>query len=190
MTPVQEGFPYIHIRFPLDFFLAVCQYIDMICINCFHEKTSTTNSRKHKKHSSVWRRRTCAQCGAVFTTYETPSLDGKDIIDHTQHKQAFNIGKLTISIAKSFQHNKQAADFASFSLAQTVEERLIVEVREPSIDDITAITHTVLKAYDPMAALQYAAQHQLITTKRRPGRPSTAYAQPLRDPSSRPSPSQ
>jgi hypothetical protein len=63
-------------------------------------------------------------------------------------------------------------------------------VREPSIDDIAAITHTVLKAYDPMAALQYAAQHRLITTKRRPGRPSTAYAQPLRDPSSRPSPSQ
>ena len=58
------------------------------------------------------------------------------------------------------------------------------------VDDIAAITHSTLKAYDPMAALQYAAQHELITMKRRPGRPSTAYVQPSPDPSSRQLPSQ
>lgn len=162
----------------------------MICINCFHEKTNVINSRQHKKRSSTWRRRACRNCGAVFTTYETPSLDGRLILNHTEHTQPFNIGKLTISIAKSFQHDTQSANFASFSLAQTVEERLLANVREPSVDDIAAITHSTLKAYDPMAALQYAAQHELITMKRRPGRPSTAYVQPSPDPSSRQSPSQ
>ena len=161
----------------------------MICINCFHEKTTITNSRRHKKRPNTWRRRKCPHCGTLFTTYESPSLDGKFVIDHTQRKQLFNLGKLTISIAKSFQHNPHAAEFDSYTLAQTVQERLILQVREPSIDDIATITHSVLKAYDPMAALQYAAQHELITTKRRPGRPSTAYAQPDSDPLSQPSPS-
>lgn len=158
----------------------------MICINCFHEKTSVTNSRQHKKRPAVWRRRKCDSCGTVFTTYETPSLDGRLIIDHEQQTKPFNLGKLTISIAKSFQHNPLTAEFASYSLAQTVEERLIIEVKQPSIDDIAAVTHSVLKTYDPMAALQYAAQHELITTKPRRGRPSTAYGQPSPDPSSRP----
>ena len=156
----------------------------MICINCFHEKTTVTNSRQHKKHPSVWRRRKCSKCQTVFTTYETPSLDGKLIIDHDKNTRPFNLGKLTISIAKSFQHNPEEADFSSLHLAQTIEERLIIEIREPSVDDITAMTHATLKAYDPIAALQYAAQHELIITKRRPGRPSTDYAQPSVDLSS------
>ena len=153
----------------------------MICINCFHEKTTVTNSRRHKKHPSIWRRRRCPQCGSIFTTYETPSLDGKLVLDHNRNKQPFNIGKLTVSISKSFQHDAEKADFVSFSLTQTVEEKLIIEVKEPSVDDIATITHSVLKSYDPIAALQYAAQHELITAKKRAGRPSTTYAQPFRD---------
>ena len=161
----------------------------MICINCFHEKTTVTNSRRHKKHPAVWRRRKCNNCSTIFTTYETPSLDGKLVIDHNEQTKPFSLGKLTISISKSFQHSPQTAEFASYPLAQSVEERLIIEVKQPSTDDIAAVTHSALKAYDPMAALQYAAQHELITTKPRRGRPSTAYGRLSPDPSSQPSPS-
>lgn len=147
----------------------------MICINCFHAKTQVTNSRPHKQ-PAVWRRRRCSNCKTVFTTYERPSLDGQLILGGDQTPHPFNIGKLLTSIARSFQHNKQAADYDSYFLAQTIETRLLMSKRQLSSDDISALTHDTLKKFDPVAAVQYAAQHDLITLRRRPGRPSIAYA--------------
>lgn len=146
----------------------------MICLNCFHAKTSVTNSRPHKKHPLVWRRRQCTNCKAIFTSYEKPTLDDQTVIDSSGNARKFNIGKLTISISKSFQHNKERADFASSALASTVESKLILRGKEISTDDIMAMTHTTLKNFDPIAALQYAAQHDLITLRKRPGRPATS----------------
>lgn len=151
----------------------------MICLNCFHAKTRVANSRPHKKQPTVWRRRKCPACRATFTAYERPSLEDQLVISPSSQPQPFNIGKLTISIAKSFQHDKQAADYSSFFLAQTVETKLILRQKEISTDDILAITHETLKNFDAVAALQYAAQHDLITLRRRPGRPSISYGPDL-----------
>lgn len=161
--------------YPLAFLIAVCQYIDMICLNCFHEKTKVTNSRPHKKQPIVWRRRQCLSCETIFTSYERPSLDDQYVLDHDNKQSPFSIGKLTISISKSFTHNAHAADYDSFFLAQTVESELITRQKEISTDDIIATTHSVLQKFDPVAALQYAARHDLIMLKRKPGRPSTSY---------------
>lgn len=164
--------------FPLAFFSVVCQYIDMICINCFHEKTAVINSRRQKKHASTWRRRHCPRCNLIFTTYELPALDDRPVLRHDGSQQPFNLGRLTISISRSFQHNQQAGQNDSYHLAQTVEQQLIMQVVQPSTDDITAITHAVLQRFDPVAAVQYAAQHDLLTSQRRRGRPATNYVPP------------
>ena len=147
----------------------------MICINCFHAKTKVTNSRRHKQ-PSVWRRRHCQQCQVTYTTYERPSLDEQPVLGYDQQTRPFNIGKLTISIASSFRHNKTAADNDSYFLAQTIETKLLMQGKEISVDDIATLTHATLQQFDPIAAVQYAAQHDLVTLKRRPGRPSIAYA--------------
>lgn len=157
----------------------------MICLNCFHVKTTVTNSRRHKQ-PAVWRRRHCTKCQTTFTTYERPSLDDQGILARDGQSRPFNIGKLTTSIARSFQHNKKAADFDSYFLAQTIETQLLMKGKNLSSDDIAALTHATLQSYDPIAAVQYAAQHDLVTLKRRPGRPSIAYVTAHRD---EPSPS-
>lgn len=146
----------------------------MKCINCFHVKTSVTNSRPNQS-PLVWRRRSCPHCKSIFTTYEKPSLDDRHILDRDGAKHPFNIGRLIISISKSFHHNPEQAKTDSLYLAETVETKLIMHGKDLSVDDITAITHTTLKQYDPVAAIQYAAQHDLVTLKRRPGRPSISY---------------
>lgn len=156
----------------------------MICINCFHDKTQVANSRRHKNNPAVWRRRTCPKCQVRFTTYERPSLDDQLVLDRRNQPIPFNIGKLTISVARSFQHNKQSADNDSYFLAQTIESKLIIHGKSPSVDDIAAITHETLKQFDPIAAIQYAAQHDLITLNRRPGRPSVAFSADQPDQSS------
>lgn len=97
----------------------------MICINCFHDKTTTKNSRRHTKHPGVWRRRACPECGAVFTTYERATLDEHIVQARDGSTSPFNLGKLIISISRSFQHNEHAATYDSYFLAQTVQERII-----------------------------------------------------------------
>lgn len=145
----------------------------MFCINCFHSSTAVANSRPHKKRPSVWRRRSCNQCGTVFTTHERPSLaDNKPIALNDGSKDVFNLGKLTISISRAFHHDQQEAEYSSLALAQTVEDTLSTQLKTITAEDIEAVTHQVLKQYDELAAMQYAAQHQLISSVKKRGRPS------------------
>lgn len=151
----------------------------MICINCSHENTAVINSRTHKKQPSIWRRRRCENCHTTFTTYERPSFAAAMPISlsPTAHVP-FSPGKLTLSIAQAFSHTPAQAGEYALSLAQTVEETLYGLRRELTIEDVTRTTHAVLRRFDELAALQYGAQHQLISSVRRRGRPSLASHEP------------
>lgn len=172
--------------FPLVFLIAICQYVDMFCINCFHEDTRVTNSRPHKKQHSVWRRRKCQNCGALFTTHERPSLaDNKKITLSDGTNEVFNLGKLIQSIGKAFTHSPHDAEYAALYLAMSVEDTLSTQRETITPEDITATTHEILKRFDQLAAVQYAARHDLIVSARRRGRPSLVW----HGPSTRESPS-
>jgi transcriptional repressor NrdR len=145
----------------------------MFCINCFSPSTAVANSRPNKKQPSVWRRRRCSECGTVFTTYERPSLaDNKALQLPDGSQEGFNLGKLIISITKAFAHLPAEAAYNSLWLAQTVEDRLSTQREVITPEDIEAATHDVLHHFDELAAMQYAAQHHMITSTRRRGRPS------------------
>src|SRR5664279_2130061 len=147
--------------------------MDMFCVNCFKPKTHVTNSRGAKKHAAVWRRRHCSNCGVDFTTYEKPSVaENKSILSSDGTTTIFNLGKLIVSISLAFGHDKNKADYDALWLAQTIEDTLSTQIRSISSEDIAAITHQTLKSFDKMAAMQYAAKHQLITSpmKRRTSR--------------------
>ncbi len=145
----------------------------MICINCFNTKTSIVNSRPHKSASATWRRRACSQCSQRFTTYERPRLDESvKVVRDNDASSPFSLGKLTLSIADSFTHDKQKAEYDCLPLAETVEQMLVREVPQPSVHDIAVYTHTVLRRFDEVAALQYAARHGLVEGVRKRGRPS------------------
>jgi transcriptional regulator NrdR family protein len=151
----------------------------MICVNCFHTKTKVTNSRPHKKNAGTWRRRHCLECGITFTTYEKPALDESTAVHYpsaTNKKglsAPFSLSKLTLSISACFMHDPTTRQLHSLPLAETVEQLLISQVQQPSVDDVAATTHQVLKRFDEVAALQYAVTHGLVeATRKRRGRPS------------------
>lgn len=87
----------------------------------------------------------------------------------------FNIGQLILSIAQAFSHAPNVAKAHAFSLAKTVEDILSTEVKLITPEEIAAVTHAVIKRFDELAGLQYAARHQLVTTIRKRGRPSTSW---------------
>lgn len=147
----------------------------MLCINCFHPTTRVANSRPHKKHPSIWRRRSCPRCRTAFTTYERPSLaENKKVALPSGGSELFNLGKLVVSIASAFTHQPDEAKYHSLWLAQTVEDALSTEYPVVTPDDIAAVTHYTLKQFDELAAVQYAARHGLIASTRKRGRPSVS----------------
>ena len=161
----------------------------MFCINCFYKKTNVTNSRPHKKSPSVWRRRRCSECGAIFTTTERPSLaDNTSVSLPDGSSDTFSLSRLTISIAASFTHSPEKAKYDSLWLAQTAEDILSTEHTIITPDEITATVHQVLKRFDELAAIQYAARHKLLTATRRRGRPSLSPAEPEPPTDASPSP--
>lgn len=137
----------------------------MFCIHCFHTSTKVTNSRPNKKSPTIWRRRTCTDCQTTFTTYERPSLaENKPIYRPDGTADAFNLGKLIISIASSFSHAPSKAKYDAIWLAQTVEDLLSSQQHTITPEDIAAATHQTLLQFDELAALQYAARYGLITS--------------------------
>ena len=152
----------------------------MFCVNCFHKNTSVTNSRPNKKQPQVWRRRVCPRCGTTFTTYERPSLaENKPVLIAPKQSKPFNLGKLILSIANAFTHDPETAQWDALSLAQTVEDILSSQRKSITPGDIEAITHTVLKNFDELAAMQYAMQHGLISSTKKRGRSSLAWREQL-----------
>jgi transcriptional regulator NrdR family protein len=138
--------------------------------------TKVINSRVSKKSPLVWRRRKDVVTGQVFTTYERPSLaDNTSIRLPNGRTDTFNLGRLILSIAQAFTHNRHAAQYDSLWLAQTIEDILSTNIDSPLTPHAIALqTHLTLKHFDELAAMQYAARHHLISAVRRRGRPSTA----------------
>lgn len=145
----------------------------MICINSLHESTKVVNSRANKKAPIVWRRRQGIESGITFTTYERPSLaENKSILLPNGQTITFNLGKLLLSIAAAFSHDQQKAQYDSLWLAQTVEDRLSMRSEDLTPESIARTTYDVLKQFDELAGVQYAAKHHLISNVRKRGRPS------------------
>jgi transcriptional regulator NrdR family protein len=145
----------------------------MICINSLNEATRVTNSRASTKTPVVWRRRQGVKSGITFTTYERPALaENKQLISADGTKNTFNLGKLILSIAAAFSHDTKKAQYDSLWLAQTVEDKLSMSPEALTTNLIASTTYKTLKSFDEIAAVQYGARHQLVTTIRKRGRPS------------------
>lgn len=147
----------------------------MMCVYCLNKKTTTPNSRPHKKSPQVWRRRLCPHCKKIFTTYERPSLEDVRILTVSGDTVQFSLGRLIVSIHRALTNTPEAAT-AAYELARTVETRLITRYDVSSPITVSAIadeTYRTLKQFDELCGLQYAARHGLIASIRRRGRPST-----------------
>ena len=146
----------------------------MICINCFHTKTNVSNSRSLSNGTTTWRRHHCKACHRTFTTYERP-YSVIQVINESGSIEMFYKSKLCLSIAKSLDHDKKTQERSVLDLTDTVEQRLFAEMTSPiPLKKLTELTHEVLRRFDEIAGLHYAASHHLIHSIRRRGRPSIA----------------
>lgn len=144
----------------------------MICIFC-NSQTEVKNSRPKARTPSIWRRRTCLQCGKQFSTLELPDYEKSlNVTSLNTNNQPFSRDKLFLSIYKSLGHRPDALNSAT-ALTSTIIGRLLT--KRHSLQGLTlqnqkdgiisnysiaTISYEVLKRYDPLAAASYKAYHQ------------------------------
>lgn len=130
----------------------------MICIKCGSQKTRITNSRHGKKSASTWRRRQCKECKYIYTTYEEPALDQIKVVSD-KSSAPFSHAKLMISLAGCFEHTPTSRAEKTEALSKTIETKLINSGNETSPQTICEASYGVLKHFDRLASVQYAAKH-------------------------------
>ena len=136
----------------------------MVCIYC-GSATQTINSRAKKKHS-VWRRRKCVNCDAVFTTSERPDWEHTLIFQASPKSlQPFSRDKLLLSLNDSLKHRNDATEAAT-ALTDTILQRMIPKISSATVlrNDLIVIATEVLHRFDKSAAVAYTAFHPIKTT--------------------------
>lgn len=133
----------------------------MVCVYCCGH-TKINNSRLQKKVNKTWRRRQCLNCGAVFSSVETPV--------HYKNWQVKNIGdelkpfledRLFLSIYESLKHRENAVIDAR-ELTNTIISKLGPYMSNGLISS-SAITNTAqvcLNRFDKVASTHYQAFHR------------------------------
>ena len=134
----------------------------MVCLYC-GSKLTVSNSRPQKRSNSVWRRRACPSCKAVFTSVE--SIDPTTNLMFqatTKHIEPFSRDKLYISVYEACRHRKTATTDAR-ALSDTVITQLLGAKYSATIrrHHVVTVTIGVLERFDRAAAIQYAAYHPL-----------------------------
>jgi transcriptional repressor NrdR len=149
----------------------------MFCINCFHSKTNVINSRPHKKHPDIWRRRQCPNCGTTFSTKESVDLN-LSVIKPSSPPVAYSKAILTISILQTITSAGLPPNDA-YWLSESVEER-IIDSRANFKDKsklasslIKQLAYQVLSAYHPAAGLAYGTVQGLVVATNKRGRPKS-----------------
>jgi transcriptional regulator NrdR family protein len=121
--------------------------------------SKVTNSRLQKRSNSVWRRRHCLNCGAIWTTVESMKgsitfkvLKDEDLVD-------FRPEILLISLYECLKHRKTPETDAQY-IFETVVGNL-QSLKEPifSTNLIATTCHKVLKNYDKLSADLYKTLH-------------------------------
>lgn len=132
----------------------------MECIYC-GSKTSVSNCRPLKTIPGVWRRRACNQCGALFTTTETPDLTKSVIVTAGSHKaQAFDRDRLFLSVYAACEHRPSALSDAT-ALTDTVTKKFLKHQQGAiSKSTLCEIVFETLEAFDAFAASYFLAHHK------------------------------
>jgi transcriptional repressor NrdR len=130
----------------------------MNCPYCNHD-SKVTNSRLQKRSNSVWRRRQCLSCHAIWTTSERLQGSGTFKVDVNGNLVDFHPELLLISLYESLKHRKTPAIDAQYIFSTVLEQ--LQKTNKPVFTTqlISQTVHKVLKNFDKLGAELYKTLH-------------------------------
>ena len=143
----------------------------MKCPNCGHSALYTVNSRPTAKSLKVWRRKKCAKCKEIFTTYESVDLAYLYVVKKSGKTVRFNRSKIYAGIYKAAVQGKNV-DHGDMSvlaekLTQEVEKELmLLKSKKITTDQILDTVLKVLKKRNLDILFRYLSYYKGITRRR------------------------
>jgi transcriptional regulator NrdR family protein len=135
----------------------------MVCIYC-GKQTEVINTRLQKRRNSIWRRRHCRACNAVFTSIEQVAYDlSLGFEDRTSRIVPFARDRLFISLYEACGHRQHASSDAT-DLTDTVIRKLLDNTVHNGIvkrADLIRLASDTLRTFDAAAHTHYTAYHHL-----------------------------
>ncbi|MGC1586690.1 MAG: transcriptional regulator NrdR, partial [Rhodomicrobium sp.] len=132
----------------------------MRCPICGALDTQVRDSRPSEDHAAIRRRRSCAECGARFTTFERVQLRELTIVKRDGRRVPFDREKLTRSIGVALRKRlvgQERIEQLVSSVVRTLENRNDAEV---SSQDVGSLVMEGLKALDGVAYIRYASVYR------------------------------
>lgn len=133
----------------------------MVCLYC-GSKLAVSNSRPQKRTNSVWRRRTCPTCKAVFTSVEAIDPTANLLFQRDRKRtEPFSRDTLYISVYEACRHRKNAPEDARHLTDTIIKQLQGVKSHIVRRHHIVTVVTGVLERFDRAAAVQYRAYHPL-----------------------------
>jgi transcriptional regulator NrdR family protein len=131
----------------------------MVCLYC-SEKLRVSNSRTQKSTNSIWRRRSCPACRAVFTSIEAISLENSIRVSDSKALEPFMKEKLFMSVYESLKHKQKPLQDAR-DVTETICSKLMRQhIQAATLDRqvIISVATEILRRYDSLAGMHYQAR--------------------------------
>ena len=131
----------------------------MVCPYC-KKDSQVVNSRHQKRANSVWRRRKCTNCGAIWTSLERIEYASTWRVRKGRTLTDFRLETLLISLYEALKHRKTPDIDAKYICDTVITKLASKKLAELPIELITATAHDILRRYDKVAAGLYNATHK------------------------------
>jgi len=131
----------------------------MVCVYCGQE-TKVINSRHQRRNNSVWRRRQCLNCSAVFTSHEKADLSSVLRVVRGQNIENFNEDFIFTELLLALGPRPKVFIDAR-ELTSTVIKHLMALPGSPVFDtkQISKVVSATLKRFDRQAWHRYSSEH-------------------------------
>lgn len=130
----------------------------MVCIYCRHD-SRVVNTRLQKRSNTVWRRRKCVNCGALWTSLERSDYATTWRVDQNGHLLVFQYETLYTSIYEALKHRKSPVTDATYITKTVIEKLLKSQAAIFSTATLVKTTYNILRRYDKLAAELYKTTH-------------------------------
>lgn len=132
----------------------------MRCPHCGALDTQVRDSRPSEDHAAIRRRRSCAQCGSRFTTFERVQLRELTIVKRDGRRVAFDRDKLTRSVQIALRKRpvtQDRIDRLVSSIVRSLENMNDAEIHAALVGKLVM---EELKALDGVAYVRYASVYR------------------------------
>ena len=137
----------------------------MICAKCRSPHSEVVNTRTTRGGSQIWRRRRCADCGKVSTTYERQDLSYIRVVSDNDAITPYCRSLLFASLLKVIPDSSLTALDVE-NLTDSIELK-IASLKDDMISSLKLrdLVLATLKPADINAFMNYLVQHNQFRTK-------------------------